>query len=64
MGRVFRVIETRDETWRCHWGDVDYDEHLTLSAAVEHIRLLAAAQGPATLFAHWLDGSVTDVSQL
>jgi hypothetical protein len=60
----FRVIETPHETWRCHWGKEDFDEHPSLSAAIEHITLLAAPHQPATLFVHWQDGAVTKYGAL
>jgi hypothetical protein len=38
-----------------------FDQHPTLSDAVEHIMVLAAAKPPAEVIVHRLDGSVENL---
>jgi hypothetical protein len=55
----FRAVQTPDETWLCRWGNQDFDQHATMTDAIEHLTQLAAVHQPAVLFVHWRDGSVS-----
>jgi hypothetical protein len=61
MAWYFRVIEYEDRSWRCRHGQEVFDQHPTLSDAVEHIMVLAAAKPPAEVIVHRLDGSVENL---
>jgi hypothetical protein len=59
MAWFFRAIEMAGGRWECHHGARVFDEHLTLTEALEHLRALAADQPEAAqLFVHTLDGQV------
>ena len=62
MAWYFRVIEHEDRSWLCRHGREVFDQHPTLSDAVEHIMMLAAAHPPAEVMVSttasapaWLD---------
>ena len=61
MAWYFRIIEHEDRSWRCRLGREVFDQHPTLSDAIEHIIVLAAAQPPAEVMVHRLDGSVENL---
>jgi hypothetical protein len=45
--------------WECHHGAGVFDEHPTLTEALEHLRAIAADQPEAAqVFVHTLDGLV------
>ena len=54
MAWFFRVIELADGRWACRHGREEYDAHAELRHAIEHMRALARAAGPAELFLHRL----------
>jgi hypothetical protein len=58
MSWHFRVVEVGDRQWQCRWGVETYDEHQTITDALDHIRIVAAEHGPATFFVHRRSGSV------
>ncbi len=58
MGWFFRAVELIDGQWACRRGLEQYDAHLRLDGAIEHLRSLAADAQPAELFVHRLDGTV------
>jgi hypothetical protein len=61
MAWYFRVVEHEDRSWVCRHGRFDFDEHRTLTDALDHIKELAAARPPAEVMIHWLDGSVENL---
>jgi len=61
MAWYFRVVEHEDRSWRCRHGREVFDQHPTLTDAVEHIMMLAAAHPPAEVMVHRLDGSVENL---
>jgi hypothetical protein len=59
MAWFFRAIETDQGRWECHHGARVFDEHPTLTEALEHLRAIAADQPEAAqVFVHTLDGQV------
>jgi hypothetical protein len=57
----FRTIEDADGRWTCRRGLTHLDTHHTLHDALAHLRELALAEPPASVFAHWYDGRVQAV---
>ncbi len=60
MGWFFRAVEVDGGSWVCRHGLTDFDTHVTLQAAVDHLQELARLKEPARLFVHRLDGTVED----
>ena len=58
MAEFFHIVERSDGRWVCHHGNkVDY--YLTLTSAVQRIRLLTGEKTRAEIFVHHLTGGVT-----
>ena len=59
MGWFYRAFETADGTWSCRRDLEPIDEHASLNDALAHLGKLADDEdGPAYVYAHWLDGRV------
>lgn len=59
MAWFYRAVETAHGRWECRHGDRLFDDHLSLSEALEHLRSLAHDQrGAVQLFVHTRDGQV------
>jgi hypothetical protein len=54
----FRAIEYDDGSWACRRGKSEFDRHARLQDALAHVSELAAAESPAEVFVHYLDGRV------
>jgi hypothetical protein len=52
MAVYFHIVELDDGRFACRHGTQDYDTHPILDEAREHIRVLATAERPASIFLH------------
>jgi Uncharacterized protein conserved in bacteria (DUF2188) len=48
----------QDGSWACRHGNLVFDSHDLLENAIEHLTSLAAANPPAELIVHHLDGRI------
>ena len=64
MALYFHIIELDDRRWACRHGLDHYDQHPTLEQARLHIRALASAQSPASIYLHHRDGSVAHLEDV
>jgi hypothetical protein len=64
MARYFHIVELEDGQWRCRYGLEEFDTHPSLEQALEHMRVVAAAQAPATIFAHYRGGRSQEVGEV
>jgi hypothetical protein len=55
---IYRLIELQDHSWACRHGLTEFDTHLELEDALEHLRVLAADVDCDDLRIHRLDGSI------
>ena len=58
MPWIYRLIEREDHSWVCRFGLTDFDSHLKLDNALEHLRTLAAEVECDDIRIHRLDGSI------
>lgn len=52
MALYFHIVELADGRWACRHGMHEFDQHHTLDQARDHIRALALAERPASIFIH------------
>jgi len=64
MALYFHVVELDDGLWACRHGLAVYHEHATSEHARQHVRSLAVAQSPASIFEHRRDGTVTHLEDV
>jgi hypothetical protein len=64
MARYFHIVQLEDGRWRCRHGLEEFDTHASLEQARQHMRVLAAAEAPATIFAHHLDGRFEQLDEI
>jgi len=60
----FHAVEQDDGRWACRHGLQVYDTHANLEQAAEHLRALARAHRPASIYLHPLPGAVRHVEGL
>jgi hypothetical protein len=48
----YRAIERPDGQWACRHGRIEYDNHLTVDAALQHLQELAPAGEAIALYVH------------
>jgi hypothetical protein len=58
MPWIYRLIEQEDHRWACRHGLTEFDTHLELDDALEHLRVLAAEVNCDDIRIHRLDGSI------
>ena len=58
MAWHFHIVEIDRDQWACRHGNIEYDHHSSLDAAIEHMRRLAIEHGPASLIVHHRNGTV------
>lgn len=54
----YRVLQLTDDRWACRHGQVEFDTHAEVDAAIQHVRSLATGHEPAEVVLHRLDGTV------
>ena len=52
----YRAIERADGQWACRHGLLEYDNHSTVDAALEHLQELAPTGEATALYVHPLRG--------
>jgi hypothetical protein len=60
----FHVVERGDGRWACQHGLSAQDIHPDFDHAVAHIREIAGAHRPASIYAHPVDGPVKHIEDL
>jgi hypothetical protein len=64
MALYFHIVERDDGQWICRHCTHEYDNHATLEQAEHHIRTIAIAQRPASIFIHPLGGDAYHAEDL
>jgi hypothetical protein len=59
-----RVFELPIGRWSCRWSSTTFDDHDTLQAALDHLRVFANSIGPCKVFLHTRSGEVEMVAAL
>jgi hypothetical protein len=58
MPWIYRLIEQQDHRWARRYGLTEFDTHLEVDDALEHLRVLAAEVDCDDIRIHRLDGSI------
>jgi hypothetical protein len=64
MALWFRVIEVEEGVFACRFGLTEYDRHDTASAAIDHLKTIAADHSPAQVYLHPRDGVTHLVAEM